>query len=83
MSDWDAFRRPAPSISRITAVGNLVMRKVLLSACGVDTFTLQNMVALKNALAEEFLAANQGEDKPTPEYVADVHDQLAGLVRDQ
>lgn len=74
---WSAFDKPRPEMTRAAQVGNLVLRTVLLSAGGVDKHTLTNLVALKNALAEDFLRDNGGEDKPTAEYVADVHDQLA------
>lgn len=70
---------PAPQIPRARVVGNRVLMSVLMNTKGVDKFTLTNLVALKNALADEFLAAN--DDQPTEAYVRDMNKQLQALVQ--
>jgi hypothetical protein len=69
---------PAPTMTRTQAVGNKTLLSVLKASCGVDAKCLTNLVALKNALVEEFLSDH--EDRPTKAFVADIHQQLTELA---
>lgn len=67
-----------PKMLRTMAVGNKTLLFVLRAVCGVDEMCMQNLVALKNALVEEFLSDH--DDRPTRAFVRDMHKQLTALA---
>jgi hypothetical protein len=65
---------PGPNVSRAQKVANHVLLQVLIGAQGVDKFVLENLVAMKNALVEEY-------PDMTTDDVADVRSQLTALAK--
>lgn len=83
MSDrWAPPREETRPTTRTATVANLVLRDVLMhsTVLGVDAYTLRNLIALKDALVDDFLRGNGGEDRPTQEFTADLHRQLVDLA---
>ena len=68
---------PPPDSPRNRKIANKTMLNVMMQTNGVESFTLKNMVLLKNALYKEW-----GE-KVSKKDVKDLHDELMGLVGDQ
>lgn len=77
---WAPPREETRPTTRTATVANLVLREVLLAITGVDAYTLRNLIALKDALVDDFLRGNGGEDRPTQEFTADLHEQLVELA---
>ena len=65
---------PPPETDPKKRTANLVLLKCLVAAGGVDKFTLTNLVALKNALAEEWTEVTQAA-------IDDMKRQLWALVQ--
>lgn len=81
----DRWSPPPPplTLGRTAKAANLVLRDVIHKATGVDGNTLANLVALKNALVEDFLTRNGGEDRPTREFIEELNRELEATAENQ
>ena len=65
---------PPPKMTSTMAVGNRVMLAVLMASHGVKDETLKAMIALKNALVEDY------EGKNDDKFPRDMADQLTEIM---
>jgi len=66
---------PPPQMPPASCMANRLLFQLLRNFYGVDKFTLNNMVMLKNALVDEL------DRKPDEEFLIDLENQLTALAK--